>query len=148
MTQDRDILHITGPSDSGKSAYTRKYMEQCRKKFKSWPIFLFSGLPSDDSLGNVGPNRIELNWTMHTGSIKVVELRESIFIFDDIDVISDKKIKEAVCDALKQVLGIGRHCEIHCVVRDHLPTNGNDTRRILNEAHTVTYFPDIAWGKD
>ena len=30
---------------------------------------------------------------------------------------------------------------------NHLPTNGKDTRRILNEAHTVTYFPHSAGGK-
>ncbi|MFM7979134.1 MAG: hypothetical protein ACKPKO_07435, partial [Candidatus Fonsibacter sp.] len=29
---------------------------------------------------------------------------------------------------------------------NHLPTNGRDTRRILNEAHTVTYFPHSAGG--
>ena len=29
-----------------------------------------------------------------------------------------------------------------------MPTNGKDTRRILNEAHTVTYFPHSAGGKN
>ncbi len=33
------------------------------------------------------------------------------------------------------------------MVTNHLPTNGKDTRRILNEAHTVTYFPNSAGGK-
>jgi hypothetical protein len=28
-----------------------------------------------------------------------------------------------------------------------LPTNGKETRRILNEAHTITYFPHSAGGK-
>ena len=50
-------------------------------------------------------------------------------------------------DVLNQVLEIGRHYKIHCVVTNHLPTNGKDTRRILNEAHTVTYFPHSAGGK-
>ena len=48
---------------------------------------------------------------------------------------------------LNQVLEIGRHYKIHCVVTNHLPTNGKDTRRILNEAHTVTYFPHSSGGK-
>ncbi|MFM7988800.1 MAG: hypothetical protein ACKPKO_56745, partial [Candidatus Fonsibacter sp.] len=36
-----------------------------------------------------------------------------------------------------------------CIVRNHLPTNGKkqDTRQILNEAHTVAYFPHSAVGK-
>ena len=45
------------------------------------------------------------------------------------------------------MLEIGRHFKIHCIVTNHLPTNGKDTRRILNEAHAVTYFPHSAGGK-
>jgi len=77
----------------------------------------------------------------------VDDLSESICILDDNDVISNKKTREAVSDILNQVLEIGRHYKIHCVVTNHLPTNGKDTRRILNEAHTVTYFPHSAGGK-
>jgi energy-coupling factor transporter ATP-binding protein EcfA2 len=146
-TKEREILYITGPSGSGKSTYTRKYLEQYKKKFKSRPIYLFSSLPSDESLDKVGPKRIKLDETLHTDPIKVKELSESICIFDDIDVISEKKVREAVYDILNQVLEIGRHYKIHCVVTNHLPTNGKDTRRILNEAHTVTYFPHSSAGK-
>ena len=146
-TKEREILYITGPSGSGKSTYTRKYLEQYKKKYKNRPIYLFSSLPSDDSLDKVGPKRIKLDERMHTDPIKGEELREPICIFDDIDVISDKKIREAVYDILNQVLEIGRHFKIHCVVTNYLPTNGKDTRRILNEAHTVTYFPHSSSGK-
>ena len=135
-----EYLAIMGPSGSGKSTYTRKYLEQYKKKFKNRPIYLFSSLPSDDSLDKIQPKRIKLDDTLHTDPIKVDDLSESICIFDDIDVISNKKIREAVYDILNQVLEIGRHYKIHCVVTNHLPTNGKDTRRILNEAHTVTYF--------
>ena len=47
---------------------------------------------------------------------------------------------------LNQILDIGRHFKIHCIVTSHLPTNGKDTCRILNKAHTVTYFPHSAGG--
>ena len=146
-TKEREILYITGPSGSGKSTYTRKYLEQYKKKFKNRPIYLFSSLPSDESLDKVQPKRIKMDETIHTDPIAVEELKESICIFDDIDVISDKKIREGVYTILNQVLEIGRHYKIHCVVTNHLPTNGKDTRRILNEAHTVTYFPHSAGGK-
>jgi len=146
-TKEREILYITGPSGSGKSTYTRKYLEQYKKKYKNRPIYLFSSLPSDESLDKIKPKRIKLDETVHTDPIKVDELSESICIFDDIDVISEKKIREAVYDVLNQVLEIGRHYKIHCVVTNHLPTNGKETRRILNEAHTVTYFPHSAGGK-
>ncbi len=73
-TKEREILYITGPSGSGKSTYTRKYLEQYKKKYKSRPIYLFSSLPSDESLDKVGPTRLMLNETMHTDPIKVDEL--------------------------------------------------------------------------
>ncbi len=68
---------------------------------------------------------------MHTDPIKVDELSESICIFDDTDVIPGKKIREVVYDVLNQVLEIGRHYKIHCVVTNLLPFNCKDTRRIL-----------------
>ena len=65
-TKDRETLHITGPSGSGKSTYTRRYLEQYKKKYKNRPIYLFSSLPSDDSLDKVGPKRIKLSEGLHT----------------------------------------------------------------------------------
>ena len=146
-TKERSILYITGPSGSGKSTYTRKYLEQYRKKYKQHPIYLFSSLPSDESLDKIKPKRFKIDDSLHTDPIKVQELSESVCIFDDIDVISDKKVREAVYNILNQILEIGRHYKITCIVTNHLPTNGRETRRILNEAHTVTYFPHSAGGK-
>ena len=91
--------------------------------------------------------RIKLDDSLHLGPIKVSEFKASACIFDDIDVISDKKIREAVYNTLNQILEIGRHFKNHCIATNHLPTNGKDTRRILNEAHTVTYFPHSAGGQ-
>jgi hypothetical protein len=57
----------------------------------------------------------------------VEELKDSVTIFDDIDVISNKRIRDAVYNILNQVLEIGRHFKITCIVTNHLPTNGKDT---------------------
>ncbi len=48
---------------------------------------------------------------------------------------------------LSQALEIGRHFKSTVVVTNHLPTNGKDTRRILNKAHTITYVPRSAGGR-
>ena len=68
-------------------------------------------------------------------------------IFDDIDNITNKRQKEAVYDILNNILEVGRHHKITCIVTMHLPTNGRETRRILNEAHAYVYFPHSADGK-
>ena len=104
--KERSILYIAGPSGSGKSTYTRKYLEQYRKKYKQHPIYLFSSLPSDEPLDKIKPKRFKIDESLHTDPIKVAELSESVCIFDDIDVISDKKVREAVYNILNQILEI------------------------------------------
>ena len=136
-TKEREILYITGPSGSGTSTYARKYLEQHKKKYKNRDIYLFSSLPSDESLDKIKPTRIKLNDSLSNDPIKVEELQESICIFDDADVTSNQKIREAVYDILNQVLDVGRHYKIHCVVTNHLPTNGKETshQRQGDETH-------------
>ena len=146
-TKGREILYITGPSGSGKSTYTRKYLEQYKKKYKHNPIYLFSALPDDESLDDIKPKRIMLDETLVSDPISVEEFRDCAVIFDDIDVISNKSIREEICNILNKILEIGRHFSITCIVTNHLPTNGRDTRRILNESHSVTYFPHSASGR-
>jgi hypothetical protein len=125
----------------------QKIFRTIQEKYKNRPIYLFSSLPSDESLDKIKPKRFRLDDSLHEDPIKVAQLEESMCIFDDIDVISNKKIREAVYDILNQILEIGRHYKIDCICTNHLPTNGKETRRILNEAHTVVYFPHIAGGK-
>jgi len=143
---EREILYITGRSGSGKSTYTRMYLEQYKKKYKNNPIYMFSSL-KEESLDSVKPQRFKIDDRLHQDPIQVEDLKDSIVIFDDIDVISNRKIKEAVYNILNQVLEIGRHYKISCIVTNHLPTNGNWTRRILNESSCFVYFPASSSGK-
>ena len=121
---------MTGPSGSGKSTYTRKYLEQWKKKNKDKEIYMFSSRPEDECLDDVKPQRIKLDRSIYEEPIEVEEFKDSVVIFDDIDVISDKKIRDAAYNILTKVLEIGRHFKITALVTNHLPTNGKDTRRI------------------
>ena len=95
------------------------------KKFKSRLIYLLSSLPSDEILDKIKPKRIKLEDSLHTDPRKVQEFKESECIFDDIDVISNKKRREAMSNILNQILEIGRRFKIHCsIMTNHLPTNG------------------------
>ena len=143
-TREREILYITGCSGSGKSTYTRKFIEQLKKAKKDIPIYLFSALPDDESLDSVKPLRIQLDESLIEDPIDIKEFADSVVLFDDIDVIPDKKIREAVYEIMNMGLEIGRHYKINMVITNHLPTNGRDTRRILNEASSFTYFPHSA----
>jgi energy-coupling factor transporter ATP-binding protein EcfA2 len=146
-TKEREIIYITGPSGSGKSTYTRMFLEEYKKKYKDREIYLFSSLKEDESLDKIKPKRFKICDELWKNPLKVEELAESVVIFDDIDNITNKRQKEAVYDILNNILEVGRHHKITCIVTMHLPTNGRETRRILNEAHAYVYFPHSAGGK-
>lgn len=138
---EREILYIVGPSGSGKSYYTKAYIEQYKKKHKKAEIFLFSALKEDETLDKVKPKRILIDDRLVSDPIQVEEFAGCCVIFDDVDVISNKAHREAVYSILNQILEVGRHHKTTCIVTNHLPTAGKDTRRIINESHSVTYFP-------
>ena len=75
------------------------------------------------------------------------EFADTVVIFDDVDVLKSKKIREEVCKLANQGLEIGRHYRINMVVTNHLPSNGKETRRVLNESSSFTYFPHSANAK-
>ena len=50
---------------------------------------------------------MKLESTIYEDPIEVEEFQDSVVIFDDIDVISDKKIRDAVYNILNKVLEIG-----------------------------------------
>ena len=81
---------------------------------------MFSSLPEDESLDDVKPQRLRLDSSIYEDPIEVEEFKDSVVIFDDIDVISDKKIRDAVYNILNKVLEIGRHFKITALVTNHL----------------------------
>lgn len=137
----REVLYICGPSGSGKSTYTRKYCQELQKQNKSIDIYLISPFTEDESLDEIKPKRIKLDKSLVEDPIDCKELGECAIIFDDIDSIKEKDIKKAVQALLSQCLEIGRHYKITVIMTNHILCAGNDTKRILNECHTITCFP-------
>lgn len=140
-TKEREIIYICGPSGSGKSTFTSNYIKEYKKKFKGGDIYLFSALSEDEVLDKHNVKRIKLSPALITDKLTAGDFEDALVIFDDIDVISDKKIREAVIATLNSVLEVGRHFKTYCIITNHLPTAGKDTRRVLNEAHEIVYFP-------
>ena len=146
-TLERQIIYITGVSGSGKSTFTRQFVKEYKTIFKENEVYLFSCLTNDESLDEVKPKRFRIEDDLVTDPIKPEELSNSLVIFDDVDTIANRKIKEAVYQLLNEILQIGRHHKISAIITNHLPTNFNWTRIILNESHIVVYFPSFATNK-
>jgi energy-coupling factor transporter ATP-binding protein EcfA2 len=139
---ERSILFITGPSGSGKSTYTSNYAKLYKKIFKKNNIYIFSALKDDPVLDVLQPKRFKIDKeSILEDPIEVSDLSNSLCIFDDIDSISDKSLKNAIYALLDSILTTGRHFSISCIITNHLPSSGHLTRQILNECHSVTYFP-------
>ena len=55
--------------------------------------------------------------------------------------------KAKINGILNSLLETGRHFNASVIYTSHLPCAGNDTKRILNEAHSITIFPNGLGGR-
>lgn len=142
--QERDVIMVSGQSGSGKSYYINNYLKEYRKAYKKNDIYMFSNLKSDKTLKDSEKHitRINIDNEILTDPINVEDFKNSLVLFDDIDVIKDKKLREAVYAILNEILETGRHFNVSCIMTVHYPNKAN-IRTMLNECHSFVYFP---WG--
>jgi hypothetical protein len=140
---ERQILYITGRSGSGKSYYTLHYCLEYKKMYPKRDIYMFSALGEDSTIDKLkGLKRIKLTEDFCNDEITSEDFKNSLVIFDDTDVISDKKIRNKVNAVMNNILQVGRHHNTSCIITTHTACNGKDTKIILNEAHSITIFPN------
>lgn len=145
---ERQILYITGSSGSGKSYFTRMYCNEFSKIFPKRPIYLFSSIGDDKSIDAIKAlKRIKFGKEFLEEEFEINDFKDSLVIFDDTDCITDKKLRIKVNGILGMILETGRHTNTYCIYTSHLACAGVDTKRILNEAHSITFFPATAGGR-
>lgn len=145
---ERQILYITGASGSGKSYYTKHYCDEYRKMFPKNQIYLISSINEDSSIDKVkGLKRMKLTNDLLTTDLKADDFKDSLVIFDDTDCLTNKIMRMKVNGILNMLLETGRHTNTSVIYTSHLATAGLDTKRILNEAHSITIFPHSLGGR-
>jgi energy-coupling factor transporter ATP-binding protein EcfA2 len=148
ITTERQILYITGASGSGKSYFAKKFIDQYKQIYPKREIYLFSSLTDDSSIDKIkNLRRIKLTAEFLHDDIEAKDFKDSLVIFDDTDCIVDKKMKIKINGILNMILDTGRHFNISCIYTSHVACAGNDTKRILNEAHSITIFPHGLGGR-
>jgi hypothetical protein len=146
--KERQILYVTGASGSGKSYYTFLYCSQYAKMYPKNPIYLISSVNDDSSIDKVkGLKRFILDEKFITTPIFVEDFKNSMVIFDDTDCITNKVLRNKINGLLGQLLEVGRHHFISCVYTSHVANAGLDTKKILNESHSITFFPSSLGGR-
>ena len=139
---ERAVLYVAGPSGSGKSTYVANYLKEYRKAFPSRKIYMLSALTSDPSLACIPEIKcLKIDDTLISNPLKAEEFKNSCVIADDIDCLTNKKHRLACLAIVGEILELGRHFNTTLIQTSHLTTAGLDSRRILNEAHYITYFP-------
>ena len=138
----RECNYVAGPSGSGKSTYLSEIGEMYKKMYPRNSIIMFSRVDKDPSIDKyINVKRVLLDDSLIEDPIDTEELKNKMVIFDDIDTLRDKKLREELYELRDDILETGRHNNIYTVITSHLLTNYKATRTILNECHSVTIFP-------
>jgi adenosyl cobinamide kinase/adenosyl cobinamide phosphate guanylyltransferase len=144
----RQILYITGASGSGKSYYSKMYIQEYKKLFPKNAVYIFSSLSEDRTLDSIeGLQRVKMNEKFYKTPFTIKDFANCLLVFDDTEVIKNPLLREKVTNILDLVLETGRHTSTFVIVTSHIATNGNRTKLILTEAHSVTIFPATIGGK-
>jgi hypothetical protein len=145
----RTIWYITAPSGSGKSYLSKQIIQEYHKQHQKNPVYVFSSLETDPTLDSLKYiKRIKLNKPEYLESeLTASEFENSLCLFDDIDVISNKKQLKKTMDILNSILQTGRHFNVSCIYTSHASTAGHGTKIILCEAHVIVCFPSSSGGK-
>ena len=148
ITTERQILYVTGASGSGKSYFTKAFTDQYKKIYPKREVYLFSSIADDSSIDKVkNLRRIKLTPEFLQDDITAQDFKDSLVIFDDTDCITDKKMKIKITGILNSILETGRHFNTSCIYTSHVACAGRDTKKILNEAHSITIFPHGLGGR-
>ena len=139
--KERDILYITGASGSGKSYFALQFLKEYKIKNPKNSIYLISSLKEDETLDKLKDiKRIVLDQDFLDENFEIEDFRNSMIIFDDADCLQNKQMREKISGLLTIILETGRHTRTSCICTSHLPAKGFETKRILNEAHSITFF--------
>jgi hypothetical protein len=146
----RNCLYLTARSGAGKSYYAKEWIDEFRKLHPKFEIYLFSSLANDSgSLDKIkGLHRVKLNKEFVNETFDVEQdFKDCLVIFDDVDDVKDKAVKAQLENIEHMILQNGRHTRTFFIRTSHMACNGAQTKRILNESHTVTLYPNAVGDK-
>jgi energy-coupling factor transporter ATP-binding protein EcfA2 len=146
----RSCIFVTGPSGCGKSTFCSNYRDLYMKIYPDRKVYIFSKLKKDKSLDDDN-ERIKRftpdDFTDDDVDVDYEQFGPSLLIFDDIQQIEDKKIKNKFLTLQNQVLELGRHLYMECLLTGHVVNNYRDTIIPLNESKFVIVYPNSGFQK-
>lgn len=141
--RERIVAYVTGASGSGKSYYASKLVEEYHKYYPKNGVFLFSPFEDDGTSFNFSwITKIDIKHSDFTDeSWDIEDFKDSLIVLDDIESLTNKKVRTVLTDILNLILEAGRKLKVSCIYTSHITMQGHNTRRVLNEMHSLTLFP-------
>jgi 2-succinyl-5-enolpyruvyl-6-hydroxy-3-cyclohexene-1-carboxylate synthase len=116
-------------------------MRTYRMMFPTRKIFLLSTHDGEAAYEDIPHTQIALDDAFAENPPGLTELERSLVVFDDTDNLEKKKILEA-CKALNsKLISDSRKYDVHVVTLSHMLMDHHNTRKQLNEAQRVIFFP-------
>lgn len=140
VPNQREMVLLQASSGCGKSTWIGDYLDHYRAAFPKNRVFLFtSKTEPDPAFDDLEP--FDLTGFDEPPALSPEDLKDSLCIFDDIENISPKSIKDAVFALKKRLEETGRASNIYICVASHRAMRGNETKDDLNEADAFVVFP-------
>jgi hypothetical protein len=143
--RQRDVIYISASSGAGKSTWAGQYSRAWQRCIKE-RVVIFSAVGQDPAFEGVDLKRIPFDKLVDESGdpndcVQIEDLKDCLVIFDDIDVIANKKLKCWIQALRNRCLEIGRHHNISMICTTHQIMNYQETKILLMEATKVVFFP-------
>lgn len=136
-------IYISGISGSGKSTFASNFIKEYLKQKRKNEFFLISNVNEDEVLDKLKPIRIDLEDEEALSETRSDDFYDSIVLFDDTDTISNGLVRKFIQHLRDDILECGRHYNTTVVAVSHVLQNYQATRKLLNEATSVVFFPKV-----
>ncbi len=144
--RESERIMIAGMSGSGKSCLAAMYMREYREMHPKRNIILISSHDDEKAYQQIDHIAMPLSDFLpdpETGLVdmpSVIDLKESLIVFDDCDNISDKVLSKNILALNDDLIANGRKYDIHVLTLSHHLMNYSKTRNLLMEANKVVFF--------
>lgn len=143
-----DTLYISATNGAGKSSISAKYAINYNIDNPNNNIYLFAYKDYDPAYDNRVPNLVRIELDRHfirdhqdNGSIN--KYKNSLLIFDEIDLIEDKEIRNTLIGLKDRALQLGRANGTSIISIQHKSLGGKNSLVEFTECKTIVIFPKM-----
>jgi hypothetical protein len=136
-------IGVFGPSGVGKSTWIASFFKKYIEYYPKNSIYIFSPKLDDPAYTKIkNLHYVKIDNTILEEALDVMEFKDSICCFDDIESITDRRLNDAVRVFRNQCYEIGRApANITTIAVHHVILANEKTKIILNESDQVVLFP-------